>query len=325
MVRIPSAHEVEAFRYESLQKEIFAAAEKLPPFPDVVWKVIPLIRNMAHVSEIEAVIAYDPAISARVLSLSQSSYYARRRRVDSLSDAVGVLGGRRLIQVILTACANRYFSGETGRTDPNERQLWEHSVTVALGVEMLALRHGRSDALKMYLAGLLHDIGKTVLNSYLKIYGNSAPGEADIPGSDSLHSLDAEHRILGVDHQTLGRAIALRWRLPGEVTMAIGYHHSPGNAPNNSDFARMVYVADRLARTMNGPRSDNGPQSGANQPGALADDEIFAQFGISAPVADEMRAQLEEAVEGVRRFLTFDGASSPKAAESGAALCAPGN
>jgi len=103
MIRELNEHEIRALHYELLLKDILAMAERLPPFSDVVWKVMPLIRKMAPIKEIEAVIKYDQAIAARVLALSQSSFYGRRSKVSSLQDAIRVLGEHKLVQVIMTA------------------------------------------------------------------------------------------------------------------------------------------------------------------------------------------------------------------------------
>ena len=86
-------------------KEVIASAEKLPPFPDVVRKVMPLIQQMVPVRKIEEVIRFDQAITARVLAIAQSAYYSRGRAIRSLQDAIMSLGQRQLMQVIMAACA----------------------------------------------------------------------------------------------------------------------------------------------------------------------------------------------------------------------------
>ena len=69
-------------------EEIMKAAERLPPFPTVIWEVTSLLRRMAPAREIEAVIRYDQAIAAKVLTMSCSAYYARRHAISSLRDAI---------------------------------------------------------------------------------------------------------------------------------------------------------------------------------------------------------------------------------------------
>src|SRR5208283_2505218 len=109
MIRELSEHEIDALNYELLVKDIVAAAEKLPPFPDIAWKTISLVKSMAPVKEIEDIIKYDQAITAKILRLGNSAYYGRRYDVNSLNDAILLIGNKRLIQVVMAACAIRYF------------------------------------------------------------------------------------------------------------------------------------------------------------------------------------------------------------------------
>ena len=109
MIRELSEHEIDALHYELLVKDIVAAAEKLPPFPDIAWKIISLVKAMAPVKEIEELIRYDQAITAKILRLGNSVYYGRQYDIRSLKDAILLLGNKRLIQVVIAACATRYF------------------------------------------------------------------------------------------------------------------------------------------------------------------------------------------------------------------------
>jgi putative nucleotidyltransferase with HDIG domain len=306
MVRVVSGHEVEALRYELLLKEIIASAEKLPPFPDIVWKVMPLIQKTASAKEIEAVIKYDPVITAKVIALSQSPYYARRHSINSLSDAVVLLGSQRLIQVILTASASRYFEKRTSKSDTRDLDLWRHSVATGVMGEILARRLGHTKALKIYLAALLHDIGKTVLNHYNRIYlGSTLSDLTDVQAS----SVDLERRSLGIDHQGVGKIVARRWRFPSEVITAIAYHHHPHEAPNYQDVAFIVYAANYLASIMEADEiMDNLP--------APENDMVFQKLGITGPMAERFLAQLHEAMLGIRQFLASESESAPHACGS---------
>ena len=137
MIRELSEHEIDALHYELLVKDIVATAEKLPPFPDIAWKVSHLVKTTAPIKEIEDLIRYDQAITAKILKLGNSAYYGRQYEIRSLREAILLLGNKRLIQVVLTACASRYFGNKSSRED---RRLWEHSVTSALLSEIVARR-----------------------------------------------------------------------------------------------------------------------------------------------------------------------------------------
>ena len=111
-------------------EEIMKAAERLPPFPTVIWEVTSLLCRMAPAREIEAVIRYDQAIAAKVLTMSCSAYYARRHAISSLRDATVALGDQQLIQVVMSACVARYFESdlsgyEVGGMRPEEKEYIE--------------------------------------------------------------------------------------------------------------------------------------------------------------------------------------------------------
>lgn len=293
MIRELSDHEVDALHYELLLKDIVTTAEKLPPFPDVVWKVMPLIRNMAPVEEIEGVIKFDQAITAKVLAISQSAYYGRRSKVGSIQDAILVLGGQKLIQVIMIACAGRYFQGSVSGYNLNERELWEHSVTTAIISEKLARRLRLKKSLTIYTASLLHDIGKTVLDLYAKIYLHSTLSEI---AHDEVRFVDIERKTLGIGHQELGELIARRWQFPPEVVVAIGHHHYPDKAPSDRDVVTVVYAANEMANAM-------AQEDEASEPIRLDEDPFFIRLGIDREMIDKCQSELADDLEDIRQFL----------------------
>ncbi|NVM22619.1 MAG: HDOD domain-containing protein [Desulfobacterales bacterium] len=274
-------------------KEIFKAAERLPPFPEVIWKVMSLLRQMAPVSEIEAVIQYDQAIAAKVLALSRSAYYARRYSIGSLKDAIVALGDQELIQLVMAACSARYFEPEISGYELREGALWQHSVATALISDTVARRLGKKKALTIYTAALLHDIGKAVLSFYVKTYLDTILERITRKG---LQLLDAERETLGVDHQRLGETIARRWHFPPEVVAGIGYHHCPKEARSHQDVAAAVYVADQTATAM-------GFGCGVESLVGLYDNRIFDVIGISSDMFQQFWADIIVAMEEIKGLL----------------------
>lgn len=277
---------------EILEK-VLASAEKLPPFPDVVGKVLPLIQRMAPVNEIETVIKLDQAITARVLAMSQSPYYAVRQPVRSLRDAIISLGQRQLIQIITLACSSRYFRGDGSGYDLREGELWQHAVAVALMAELVAQRTGLGDPFAVYTAALLHDIGKTLLSLYVKNYYDAI---LPLVQNEKLPFVEAERRVFGIDHQSLGATIARRWRFPPGVITAIGYHHYPNEASDSREIAATVYVANRMVSAMG---------IGCGLDGFLQpnQDQVFVELGITTRMVEQFMATLLVALEDTRAFL----------------------
>ena len=293
MIRELSGHEIDALHYELLVKDIVAAAEKLPPFPDIAWKIISLVKAMAPVKEIEELVGYDQAIAAKILRLGNSVYYGRQNAVGSLKEAILLLGDKRLIQVVLTACATLYYRGGSSR---DERELWEHSVSAALISELIARRINYDGILTLYTAALLHDIGKTVLNLYSKIYLQSSlrevGGESDV--------VKAERRALGIDHQELGGIIARKWKFPPEIATAIEHHHNPDKAGQYEQITALVYLADLLAAGF--AKKDDRRSNKAFDPES---DPVCKKFNFTRKTIDDFQNEFEISMAGIMRALSI--------------------
>lgn len=285
MAKAPSQSDIE---------QLIRASESIPPFPDVIWKVIPLIRRAAPVDEIEAVIQYDQAITAKLLALSQSSYYAGRYSIGTVKEAVLRLGEQQLLKVILAASSSRYFTSGAAGYDLMEGELWEHAIATALMTEIVAAGLGWNNSVAAYTAGLLHDVGKTVLNYYVETYFDSI---FRLAREQNVSFLDAERQVLGLDHQQLGMRIARRWRFPEEVVMAIGHHHRPTQAPGHQHLVHLIYVANRMVSAL-------GVGCGVDGFMQPNQDEVFVELGITALMAQKYLADLAVALREVKQFLS---------------------
>jgi len=274
--------------------EILRAADRLSPFPAVIWKVTSLLRRMAPVREIEAVIQYDQAIAAKVLALSRSAFYARRFAIGSLRDAIVALGDQQLPRLVMTACAARYFESEISGYELREGQLWQHSVATAMLAETAARRLGEKKVLTVYTAGLLHDIGKAVLSFYVKTYFDAILVRMSRKKQELL---DAERETLGIDHQELGKALAKRWHFPPEVIEGIGYHHCPKKATTHKDVAAAVFVANRTATAM-------GFGCGMESLVESYEDEIFGLLGIDTGRVAQFWTDMAGATDEIKEVVS---------------------
>jgi len=277
-------------------EEIMKAAERLPPFPTVIWEVTSLLRRMAPAREIEAVIRYDQAIAAKVLTMSCSAYYARRHAISSLRDAIVALGDQQLIQVVMIACVARYFESDLSGYEVREGELWRHAVATALLAETAARRLGKKKVSTIYTAALLHDIGKVVLSFYVKTYLDAILTQMKRRGRGFL---DAERETLGVDHQQLGEMIARRWSFPPEIVAGIGCHHHPNAAGSHQEVAAAVYAANRTATAMDvGCGEESLVQSGPEE------DEMVKPLGMKPATVGRFWAEMVSLMDEIKELLT---------------------
>jgi putative nucleotidyltransferase with HDIG domain len=290
MIRELSGHEIDALHYELLVKDIISAAEKLPPFPDIAGRIVSLVKAMAPIKDIEELVGYDQAIAAKILRLANSSYYGRQCYVSSLKDAILMLGDKRLIQTVMAACATTYYMRGSSR---DERELWEHSVTTALISEIAARRLNYSGIFTLYTAALLHDIGKTILDLYSKIYLQSSLREI----GDENGTVRAERRALGIDHQELGGIIARRWKFPPDIAAAIEHHHNPEKAGRYEEITSLVYLADLVSVfSMKNDKQRNRRID-------LESDPILKKFCVTRKMIGDFQNELEIGMAGVVQAL----------------------
>lgn len=276
--------------------EILHVAEKLPPFPDVVQKVMPLLERMAPVEDIEAVIQYDQVIAAKVLALARSPHYTRAQPAKSLKEAIISLGQKALVEVILAACSARFQDQAIQGYDLREGELWEHAVGTAIMADRIAERLGHTDRLTVYTAGLLHDIGKTVLNHYVDRYFDRVIIKKAIKSQDQSF-LDVEREILGIDHQELGGLIARRWNFPPGVVAGITHHHSPQDAEENRPVASIVYAANRMLAAMGIGTGVDGFLN-PNQ------DQVFITLKLDERSIEKLMADVFVALDETKKFLS---------------------
>jgi putative nucleotidyltransferase with HDIG domain len=204
--------------------EIEQAMETIQPIPQVALKILRLIENEEYaITALADEIRKDQVISARTLKLCNSVAFAGRNRVDSLDQALVYLGLRRLVKLVISVSVNEFFSHSGLGYSLCKGGLYHHAVGTAIVAEKLAEYTASVEPDLAYTAGLLHDIGKVVLDFS-----------------------EAEKEILGLDHTQVGSKLARKWSFPESLRDIIRHHHEPENATRHPELAHVVYLADLL-------------------------------------------------------------------------------
>ncbi len=201
-------------------KEIILKAVDLPAVPMVAARVIELIDNPnSSLQELQKAIMADQSMTSRILKIANSSFYGVRQNIDTLSDALSILG-LKVTRLIVLAAATRGIYKRFGAV---EQKLWEHSlgVSIAAGVISLIISHVRRE--EAVVAGLLHDVGKVAIN-------NSMPDKftqiLQKVNESKLPLIIVEQEILGFDHTEVGYYLAQKWGFPDLLCEVILKHHS---------------------------------------------------------------------------------------------------
>ena len=226
------------------RSQVECAIEKILPIPQVALKVLRIIYDDNYSpSKIAEEIKKDQVLSARTLKLCNSALYGLRHRIESLEDALILLGRNRFIQMVLSAAVKNYFNQSGFGYSICKGGLYHHAIGNAVITEKISAHTGDILPGIAYIAGLMHDIGKVVLDQYISsaypfLY-RKAPG-------DPVTMLEIEKETFGIDHTEVGCLLAQRWGLPDTFTEVIKWHHAPEKSFSSGRLPYIVYLSDVL-------------------------------------------------------------------------------
>jgi len=229
---------------ESLARSVIEDMSALVSPPDVYLKISDMIaENTASAQQLSEVIMRDPSLAARILKLVNSSYYALPTKVDTVSRAVAVIGMHELSSLVYSLCAVQSFSRiSSGITNMNT--FWRHGVYCGLAAKAIASRVNCLNTERLFVAGLLHDIGTLTINARFPEIAEESIFQAR---GDEGNLARAEQDALGFDHAYLGALMLQNWHLPEATCDAIRYHHEPRAAKITPLEASIIHAADTLA------------------------------------------------------------------------------
>lgn len=228
----------------------------LPTLPAIAQDVLRIANDPASsMGDIARVVERDPPLASRVLKVANSAFYGLSRKVGNLNLALVLLGMKKVSHLVAGVAIFRAVEESlAGRWVQRER-FWAHSVAVSHAASALGARLGfRSDG-EEFVVGLLHDLGKIVLDvcfheEFVEVLRRG--------GADGEPGYELERKILGVDHASVGRWVGEKWNLPGAICEAVGVHHHPPEAVLENRLGALLQTSDAIARTQE-PGIAGGP------------------------------------------------------------------
>lgn len=230
----------------SLQELVDATGE-LATLPATVIQLIDLLEDTTTCAErVQEVLERDPAMTANVLKLANSAYYGVRRTISNVREALVMLGNRSVMTLAFATGMAPVLRRDLVVYDLTREDFWRHSVIAAAAASLSADLCGNGRwRTQAFTAGLVHDIGKLVIDMYLGSEGEDQLFE-DVGGG--LRA--AERSVLGFDHGEVGATMADTWGFPCNLAAAVGYHHDPTLAPEPGPVVRAVAVGDIVANAL---------------------------------------------------------------------------
>lgn len=207
------------FMNRELEIMIMTASD-LPTIPVVATKVMQLIESeKATAEELAKVVASDPAVAARVLKISNSSFYGCQRQIQTLSHAIVVLGFSTLKSLVVAASVKQVYK-PYGLT---EKMLWEHSFGAGLAARIIAKETRAANEEEAFLGGLFHDIGKIIMNNMDSQQFQAAMQKCY---NDQVSFSEAERQVYSYTHSEVGALVIKKWNFPDILMHAVLKHHS---------------------------------------------------------------------------------------------------
>jgi HD-like signal output (HDOD) protein len=228
-------------------EELKNKVQEIPPLPDLVIRLLEMCRDTTVAPrDIVEVIRHDPAITMKVLRLCNSTYYGLPRKVTSLQEAMVFIGTDALVNFVLAGYLSGYYASENKGYGLEKGQLWRNAVGTAICAQRVAERVDPTLSGSAFTCGLLHCIGKIILNTYV---ADSFSKIQDFVERTGTPFDLAEKKIIGYTHSEVGAALAEHWGLPNEIIESIRYYACPLKAPTAQKLVCIVHVGSILCVT----------------------------------------------------------------------------
>ncbi len=233
---------------EEVMKRIIDGIAGLPTLPTVLQRATKLLQDPdISAADVGRVIVKDQAIASKVLRLVNSAFYGCQRQISTISQAVVILGFNIVKNLILSVSVFESFSYDSQTEGFDRYRFWEHSIACGAATRVISRHLGVKDPEEAFVGGLLHDIGKLVLEQFLNeefVKILRLVNERGVP------FLVAEEEVLGMGHPEVGRSLAQRWNLPPPLEETIAYHHNPASAEVELKLVSACHLADVLVKAM---------------------------------------------------------------------------
>jgi putative nucleotidyltransferase with HDIG domain len=228
-------------------KRLERIIDYLPPIPIIMMELLKALGDEnVGMNDLAKIIAKDPSMSMNVLKIANSAFYRLPYKVATVERAVNMLGMREITMICVACGAYRALMPSRNAQTFDFDDFWRHSVATGVIARKLCKELRICDHNIAYFLGLLHDVGKIILDRFAHdIYSLVIQTTFD----ECVSMIEAEKRLIGESHDVIGGFVMEKWKLPEVFADAARYHHSIMESPEHNRVAvAAVSLADQLAR-----------------------------------------------------------------------------
>jgi len=264
-------------------KQLVDGSIRLVSLPEVCIRINEMLDDPnVTVAGLGNVIIQDTSLTARLLKMVNSSFYGYEARVETVSRAVTVIGLRELRGLVIAASAVEMFSA-IPEESLNKVRFWRHSLYCGVIARLLAEQCNVLHSERLFVAGLLHDIGKLIIAQRMPEVTKMVLDETQL----SLRAeIEIEKEMLGFTHADVGRELMTAWNMPETLINSVSHHHTPEIAENGVVETCLVHIANCLT-----DEAENGLDM--KSPAAITEVSPFAweMTGLDGSVKEHIFAE----------------------------------
>ncbi len=231
--------------------EILKKANNLRPLSQAASRLLEMVNNPQHnMKEVVKIVELDSVLTANVLRVANSAAFARSSSVFTIDRALNVLGEKMVVGIALGICAAQLFETPLAGYGSEAGELWRHCLRCAIAArEIAGFAKVEVSPDIAFTAGILHDLGKAVISSFLE--GHTGELAAGADSGIFTDFVEAERETLGTDHAEVGGVLAAHWNLPDCLTQVMNHHHEPRHASQACrGLVYVVHLGDFVAMMM---------------------------------------------------------------------------
>jgi len=226
-------------------KNFLRNVQNLPSVPYLMIEVTKLLDNpKTSASELGFVISRDQGLVAKVLTVANSPLYGLPRRVSTIEFAIVILGFDHIKNIVIALSMIEAFKNISEKSW-NKKAFWVHSMVTAAAAKRIADDIGYPKSGEAFTAGLLHDLGISVIQRYFK---EEFTAICNLVESQQMRFVNAEAQILGITHQEIGSFLAEKWNLPKILSDSMLNHHEPSKNTGDNILSAIVHLADFMTQ-----------------------------------------------------------------------------
>lgn len=278
--------------FKSLE-ELISTTSELAALPATTVRLLELLDDaVVEADQVLTIIGKDPALTANLLKLCNSAYYGMRRQIGSVKEALVLLGNQTVVTLAFATSMGDVLRGQLTAYGLAKDAMWHHALGTALASAYLMNWSTQPEMRdRAFTAGLVHDLGKLLLNKPLVKQMEQLPA-----GAVGCELMEAERRILGFDHCEAGAALGTSWHFPPMLVEAIFHHHRPEAAKEEPELVRSVYAGNLIATCL-------GLGGGIKVPVSMEDLDTLARQGMPEDAVfhlmDNLSDELDEMLSNV--------------------------